>query len=48
MVGRGLMSDVTAGCVKNAKNNSRKNLRTTNCTYEIYKVNTPYVGLKGL
>ena len=25
-----------------------KNLRTTNYTYEIYKVNTPYVGLKGL
>ena len=42
------MSNVTAGCVKNAKNNSRKNLRTTNNTYEICKVNTPYVGLKGL
>ena len=48
MVGRGLMSNVTAGCVKNAKNNSRKNVRTTNYTYEICKVNTPYVGLKGL
>ena len=48
MVGRGLMSNVTAGCVKNAKNNSRKNLRTTKYTYEICKVNTPYVGLKGL
>ena len=42
------MSNVTAGCVKNAKNNSGKNLRTTNYTYEICKVNTPYVGLKGL
>ena len=42
------MSNVTAGCVKNGKNNSRKNLRTTNYTYEICKVNTPYVGLKGL
>ena len=42
------MSNVTAECVKNAKKNSRKNLRTTNYTYEICKVNTPYVGLKGL